>query len=173
MPRIIENVREQLLDEAKKQIMEKGYAKTTVRSVASACGLGIGTVYNYFSSKEMLIASVMGEDWQECLAWMDEQTSDRAEDVLRRIYDSFSDFMQRYYALFQDGDASKVYAVTFSDRHKQLRAQIAKRVRTICDHVTVKDKDFFAEWVAESLITWTVAGKSFDEQYEIIKHFIQ
>ena len=46
MPKIIENVREQLLTEAKRQIAENGYSATTIRSVAGACGLGIGTVYN-------------------------------------------------------------------------------------------------------------------------------
>ena len=56
MPKIIENLREQLLSEAKKQVKERGYAATTVRSVAKACGLGTGTVYNYFKSKDMLIA---------------------------------------------------------------------------------------------------------------------
>ena len=64
MPKIIENLREQLLAEAKKQTSEQGYAKTTIRSVAGACGVGIGTVYNYFESKDVLIASFMVEDWQ-------------------------------------------------------------------------------------------------------------
>ena len=45
MPKIIENVREQLIGEAKRQIAENGYAQTTIRSVAKACGLGVGTVY--------------------------------------------------------------------------------------------------------------------------------
>ena len=59
MPKIIENLRDQLLQEARKQIAERGYTGTTIRSVAGACGVGVGTVYNYFSSKEMLIASFM------------------------------------------------------------------------------------------------------------------
>ena len=42
MPKIIENIREQLLQEVKRQIAENGYGKTTIRSVAGACGLGIG-----------------------------------------------------------------------------------------------------------------------------------
>ena len=46
MPKIIENVREQLLAVAKKQIGERGYANTTIRSVAGECGLAVGTVYN-------------------------------------------------------------------------------------------------------------------------------
>ena len=57
MPKIIENLREQLLEETKKQILDRGYANTTIRSVAKACGVGVGTVYNYFESKEMLVAS--------------------------------------------------------------------------------------------------------------------
>ena len=32
---------------------------------------------------------------------------------------------------------------------------------------------FLAEWIAESLLTWTVAGRGIDEQYEIIKQFIK
>ena len=70
MPKIIENVREQLLCEAKRQIEKNGYAKTTVRSVALSCGIGVGTVYNYFKSKDMLIASFMAEDWLSCLEKM-------------------------------------------------------------------------------------------------------
>ena len=67
MPKIIENVREQLLAEAKKQVFEHGYADTTIRSVARACGLGVGTVYNYFSSKEMLIGKVIYPICSSCL----------------------------------------------------------------------------------------------------------
>ena len=57
MPKLLENIRTQLLAEAQKQVAERGYAKTTIRSVADACGIAAGTVYNYFSSKEMLVAS--------------------------------------------------------------------------------------------------------------------
>ena len=68
MPKIIENVRELLLDTAKKQIEERGYANTTIRSVAGECGLAVGTVYNYFKSKDMLIATFLLEDWKERIA---------------------------------------------------------------------------------------------------------
>ena len=63
MPKIIDNVREELLKEAKRQVNEEGYAQTTIRSVAKGCGIAIGTVYNYFPSKDMLIATFMMEDW--------------------------------------------------------------------------------------------------------------
>ena len=53
MPKIIENLKDRLIAEAEKQIAESGYGAVTIRSVAKACGVGVGTVYNYFpSSKE-------------------------------------------------------------------------------------------------------------------------
>lgn len=173
MPKIIENVREQLLNEARKQIAENGYANTTIRSVAKACGLGVGTVYNYFPSKDMLIASFMAEEWMQCLKRMESQSADGAETIIRNVYCGLADFLQKYSALFSDGDAVKVYATAFTVRHKQLRGQLAECVRPACEYTSVKDKDFLAEWIAESLLTWTVAGKSFEEQYEIIKQFIK
>ena len=62
MPKIIENIKEQIIEEAKRQLFENGYAKTTIRSVAKACGIGVGTIYNYFPSKEMLISAFMLDD---------------------------------------------------------------------------------------------------------------
>ena len=108
MPKIIENVREQLLDEAKRQITECGYAKTTIRSVSKSCGLAIGTVYNYFPSKDMLIASVMAEDWKLCLQQLEKNASGEPEKIIQGIYDGLSGFMQKYHVLFCDSDAAKV-----------------------------------------------------------------
>ena len=52
MPKIIENLREKLVREAQYQVEERGYSALTIRSVANACGVGVGTVYNYFASKD-------------------------------------------------------------------------------------------------------------------------
>ena len=46
MPKIIENLRERLLVEARLQVNQLGYGQITVRGIASACGVGVGTVYN-------------------------------------------------------------------------------------------------------------------------------
>ena len=173
MPKIIENVREQLLEEAKRQIAEYGYSKTTIRSVSKACGLASGTVYNYFPSKDMLIASVMAEDWKLCLQRMEGYTSEEPERLIHGIYATLSEYIQKYHALFCDKDAVKVYATMFTERHQQLRQQLSVYIRNVCDRASVSDKDFLAEWIAESILTWTIAGKGIEEQYEIIKQLIK
>ena len=67
MPKIIENLESKLIQEARRQIAEIGYSAMTIRSVAKACGVGVGTVYNYFPSKEALVATHLLEDWKQCV----------------------------------------------------------------------------------------------------------
>ena len=124
MPKIIENVREQLLTEARRQIAERGYSKTTIRSVAGACGLGVGTVYNYFRSKELLIASFILEDWRRCLQQMDNLPKDEPHVLLRGIYKALLDFEGENQELFSDADAAKAVILGFSSRHKLFKKVI-------------------------------------------------
>ena len=81
MPKIIENLESRLMEEAKRQIEESGYGAVTIRSVAKGCGVGVGTVYNYFPSKDDLVASFMLADWKECLAAITE-TGARSTDAM-------------------------------------------------------------------------------------------
>ena len=170
MPKIIKNVREQLLTEAKRQIAQNGYKETTIRSVASACGLGTGTVYNYFKSKDMLIASFMIEEWQECLLKMKQKSTSDIEAFLLNIYLSLREYAESHASLFCDEDAAKVFAVAFAERHKLLRDQIAEILMPICNH---SNSEFLAEYIAESLLTWTMAGRSFEDIYSITKLLLQ
>ena len=174
MPKIIENLREQLLAEARRQIEEHGYGRTTIRSVAAGCGIAIGTVYNYFPSKEMLVASYMAEDWEECLRVIRSADSSEAETYIRGIYDALTVFLKKHEALFTDTAAEKPFAAAFPVRHKQLRTQIAELILPVLkDFSDGQDPGFTAEFIAESLLTWTVAGIPFDQLYEPIRKLIQ
>ena len=103
MPKILENVREQLLMEARRQIAEYGYKNTTIRSVAEACGCGVGTVYNYFESKELLIATFVLEDWQKYLKLMEGLSGEEPKKLLRGIYESICNFAE-WFAMLPERD---------------------------------------------------------------------
>lgn len=167
MPKIIENVREQLLAVAKKQIEERGYANTTIRSVAGECGLAVGTVYNYFKSKDMLIATFVAEDWIAILSDIRANPESDPRALLRKIYDALIFFAEKQSALFRDPDAAKVFSAVFSDRHKTLRGQLAELILPHCSSY------FTAEFVAEALLTWTVAGRDFDSIFSIIEKILK
>ena len=53
MPKLIPDAKNNILSIAKKQLFMKGYNGLIIREVAEQCGLAVGTIYNYFSSKDM------------------------------------------------------------------------------------------------------------------------
>lgn len=167
MPKIIENVREQLLAEAKKQIMERGYADTTIRSVAGACGLGVGTVYNYFKSKEMLIATFVYNDWKKYLSNMKELPCDNPKILFGGIYNSLRSFAKDNEKLFSDSEAAKLISTGSSSRHRMLREQIAGFITPICT------ESFCAEFIAESLISWSMEDADFETIYPLLEKIIK
>ena len=105
MPKVIENLRDQLLAEAQRQISERGYASTTIRSIARACGVAAGTVYNYFPSKEVLIATFMAEDWNERLLELRALQRRDAKETTQAICEALRGFTEKHKALFSDTEA--------------------------------------------------------------------
>ena len=164
MPKIIENLPERLAVEARRQIEESGYAAMTIRSVAKACGVGVGTVYNYYPSKEALVATFMLSDWKDYVASIGRCADDANPPgtVLRCIYDQLSRFMAQYEPIFRDESAAVSYTGSTSSYHSVLREQLAAPLRKFC-----RD-DFAARFIAEAMLTWTVAGTSFDEIYALV-----
>ena len=165
MPKIIENLEKRLIAEAKRQIAESGYGATTIRSVAKGCNVGVGTVYNYFPSKDALLATYMLEDWQKCVTAINAVStySQTPENVVRCICDQLCQYAQRHQAIFRDDAAAAAFHGSFSRYHRLLRDQLAQPLRKFCSG------DFAAEFIAEALLTWTMAGKSFDDIYGMIE----
>lgn len=165
MPKIIENLESRILEEARRQIEASGYSALTIRSVASSCGVGVGTVYNYFPSKDDLVATYMLQDWKDCISIVElaSQDSDSAEPVVRCMYEQLTQYAARHQSLFRDEAAASGFVGSFSRYHTLLRSQLAQPLRKFCS------SDFAAEFVAESLLTWTMAGKTFDEIFGMIK----
>lgn len=164
MPKIIENLESRLLEEARRQIEESGYGALTIRSVARSCGVGVGTVYNYFPSKDALVAAYMLQDWKDCVCAVERfsRDSDSAEPVVHCIYEQLQQFALRHRKLFQDAAAAVGFSGSFGQYHSLLRQQLAAPLEKFCRET------FAAEFIAEALLTWTMAGKPFDEIYGMI-----
>ena len=170
MPKIIENIREKLLTEAKRQVMENGYTSMTIRSVATACGVGTGTVYNYFPSKDVLVANFMLEDWMKCIQ-ATEQGMKEAEDAktaLHCMYQELTEYKEKYTNLFSDENAEASYSASSMQRHHLLREQLAEPVKIWTRKQENVDADFLAEFIAENMLTWTMAGRDFEQIAEVL-----
>lgn len=170
MPKILENAREQLLKEAKRQLMENGYGATTIRSVAQSCGMATGTVYNYFPSKDMLIATFMMEDWNEAFSSISDKSCSDKESYLEAIYDSILSFAEKYGRLFSDKEAEKSFRISFSEKHPLLIDHLSSLILPSIGEV--EDRAFTAAFIAEALIVWAMKKTEFKHLYQVISKII-
>lgn len=174
MPKIIENIRPKLLEEARRQIEVNGYKETTVRSVASALSIGLGTLYNYFESKDVLVASFMLEDWNAAMSSM-RQNLDATEDVRKKlcvIFEGLSEYSKAHKKLFSDPSARKTFSHAMGERHPLLLSQISALVLPIVEDSDVENKKLLADFISESLLTWSATGREYSELEPIFNKLI-
>lgn len=78
--------KEDILKTSRKLIQQQGWSAINIRSVAAACGVSVGSIYNYFDSKAALVCATVEsvwfeifccqeesglfEDTQSCIAWL-------------------------------------------------------------------------------------------------------
>ena len=57
--------KENILQISRKLIQQNGWAGVNIRSVAAACGVSVGCIYNYFESKTDLLSATVESIWND------------------------------------------------------------------------------------------------------------
>lgn len=81
--------KEDILKTCRELIRQQGWSAINIRSVAAACGVSVGSIYNYFDSKAALVCAAVESVWceifhrpedsavfqdtQACIVWMYER----------------------------------------------------------------------------------------------------
>ncbi len=165
MPKILPDLKENLLREVERLLDRGGYGAVTIRAVATGCGVSVGTVYNYFPSKEDMLAEYLLVDWRAAVAAIEEAaaTAEDPEPVARCIHEQLLAYAHTHRAVFQAEAAQGSFAGSFSPYHTLLRRQLAHPLERFCSSA------FASEFIAEALLTWTVAGKEFCEIWGMLR----
>lgn len=107
---------------------EQGLSSVSIRDVAAACGVSVGSIYNHYPSKEDLLTEVVARFWREAL----ETTMCKPEEG-----ECFVDYVERVYAVMKQALAQfrsdwlpEVRAVG-----TQSNAAFAERERQVMNHI--------------------------------------
>ena len=57
--------KEEILTASRELIQQKGWSAVNIRSVAAACGVSVGSIYNYYDSKSALVGATVESVWCE------------------------------------------------------------------------------------------------------------
>ena len=168
MPKIIGNLKEKLLTEADRQLRDVGYGAMTIQSIAKGCGVGVGTVYNYFASKDEIVVACVAAAWMKRMDMIRAvaQYSQTYDSVIHCIYDQIRAFGVEYEYFFKDPTAANSVDGAIFRYMWFLSSQLAEPLRKFCK------SDAEAQIIAEALLAWIRTGKSFEEVYgSIMKLF--
>lgn len=87
--------RAQLLTAARRVFEQRGFAATTMGSIAKTAGVAHGTVYTYFETKEDVLAAVLDQEVEGLLASLHEASGEdpvsRVEEANRRYLEAFEE----------------------------------------------------------------------------------
>ena len=108
---LIDRRRNQIIKGAVKVFSEKGFHKTTVREIAEASGLTMGTMYNYVRTKEDILyicyqhmTSILSAGLKEAIEGMDD-TKEELRIILRRNLDLIYEYQDTIMFLYQESGA--------------------------------------------------------------------
>lgn len=104
MPKIILNIKETILKESKLLLIEKSYNGFAIRELSKRCNISVGTIYNYFSTKDAVINAVFYEDWNRALKRMEHINIKykTIEEKLNEVYKELETFLSTYINIFQE-----------------------------------------------------------------------
>ena len=172
VPKILDQPKEKMTEAAREILLNEGYKALTIRRIASVCNTGVGTVYNYYSSKDTITAAVMLKDWK---AITDElaRSLDRLEgiDGIEAIFNAVRNFSLIY---------SKVWA-EYKDKGRLFEmpyhGMIVKEIMTYADRFIdqrLKAEDPFLErFVSETVLRFAADLKTdFSDIKQIINKLI-
>lgn len=135
MPKVIPELREALLTAARRRLVESDQHDLTMRQIAADCGVAVGTAYNYFPSKEYLLAGLMLEDWQETCGSLESiaGSADAAVEGLRAMERALRSFVEKYSPTWRNYTGRARDPGPIGERHSQLIGQIGAAVAALLE----------------------------------------
>lgn len=172
MPKRITALREKLLTYARQALLQEGGPELTIRSVASACGVAVGTVYNYFPSKESLIEAVILSDWEVMMERLrGELTQDcDALESLRIICDELQAFAVTYYDVLSIPPTRLNANDSFRERHGIFVKQLCDLIQPITLRCGCMFHPVVPEFLAEALLVLAVDS---EKHFETVRPIFQ
>lgn len=152
--------KEQILEAAMEIAVQEGVDHVSIRKLARACDIGVGSMYNYYPDKESLISAVAERFWDTIL-------SDQ-EKVYRRGM-GFTGFLEQYYGFLYGrlSDYDKSWLAQMNGRTKRKEAvSLLRRVLEEDPKVNPSiwnmelNQDAFAEYVFVNLMALLQAGEN-------------
>jgi AcrR family transcriptional regulator len=186
-PVLAESKHKQIVEGACRVFFKKGYHPATIREIAAACGMSMGQLYHYISSKDdvlYLVHEHMQAVWRDYLG---ESRIEEIEDPVERLRQALHQTIR--FAVENKRLLQFVYTESKYLDRKHLRVVLEmdkenvigfwrQQIEAVSRRKPLKgDPDFLASLLAYlnvflPLRGWTLEGRSLEESIESLRDFM-
>lgn len=93
--------KDEILAKSRELVRQSGWSAVSIRSVAAACGVSVGCIYNYVDSKADLVGATVESAWREIFHRQDEPAAFRStEACVTWMYERLAYGHERYPGFF-------------------------------------------------------------------------
>ncbi|MCQ2505971.1 MAG: TetR/AcrR family transcriptional regulator [Lachnospiraceae bacterium] len=130
MPKIIPNVREDILTKSALILAKKGYKGFTAREIAKECNIAVGTLYNYFDGTDMIMAELMLNDWNVTMTSVEKEAEKQTDFVngLLSMCDVVREFVVKYEPIWSQYRNQEKASSYIGKYGSLVREQMSQRV---------------------------------------------
>ena len=155
MPKVILGVRENLLKRAEELIELGEYDNFSIRSIAKDCGIAVGTLYNYFKSKDELLVAVINEHWKKMISEVDERcaNSTTLTDCVCHICTGIRSFAESHTRFWISSIMGGFSYSTGTEWKRSLRKAVEDRFELHAQRLGYKHDHTLSPAVAEVIIS--------------------
>lgn len=160
-----DDIRRSILLVARKEFAEKGYAKASMRNIASVVGVRAGNLYNYFSSKDELFRIILTPVINVLYKMLDNHHKDQDvknmlnEDYLTNSVREYCSLIEGHRTLMEillfkaQGSSLEHFKSEFTDRATEQVRQWIKCNENVHRDMRIKVSDFMIHLHTVSMFT--------------------
>lgn len=158
IPKIIENIRGDIMRCAEIILKTDGYDAMSVRRIAHECKTAVGTIYNYFDGKDDLVANIILKDWLDVVGGMTElvKSSKSYADGAVGLYLAISKFECVYKNVWKQYSRTVGSHGVVMDHHMQLRTQVSSLLDVLAKNTGSVRLRASSPIIAEAIIAATM-----------------
>ncbi|MBQ6430573.1 MAG: TetR/AcrR family transcriptional regulator [Oscillospiraceae bacterium] len=145
--------RERILETGFRIFAEKGIEAVAMQDVAATCGVGIATLYRYFSTKPAFVIAIGAKKWEEYFREIEAEYERRGGDLMNAA-EELDFYLGCYIALYREQPDVLRFNQNFNGyvQHEQVtRAQLQDYLRAI-ESFSVKFHKLYEKGVRDGSI---------------------
>lgn len=154
MPKVIHGIRESILKRADEIIELGDYDKFSMREIAKKCSVAVGTLYNYFPSKDELLLAVIDSHWQDMMETVDRRCAEvtTLTDGMCYICEGVREFSEKHTEFWISTMMGSGNHSACSEWKRTLRPAVMDRFVALCKKLGYAHDEELLPAIAEIII---------------------